>query len=76
MDDPGGILPAGYIAIRKTSLWGLLGWRKHQGSATVDVVDAALMALAVDGDVVCTSDVGDLEHLAAIRGVEIRIVGV
>ena len=45
-------------------------------AATADVVDAAVVALAVDGDQIYTSDVGDIEHLAAVRGVEVRIIGV
>lgn len=40
------------------------------------VVDAALVALAVDGDLIYTSDVDDLEHLAAARGVEVHLVRV
>ena len=41
-----------------------------------DVVDAALVLLAVDGDSVLTSDVEDLEQLAAAAGLHIDIVPV
>lgn len=41
-----------------------------------DVVDAALVLLAVDGDVVLTSDPADLEPLASAAGLHIDIVPV
>ena len=41
-----------------------------------DVVDAALVLLAVDGDVLVTSDAADLEPLAAAAGLHVDIVPV
>ncbi len=41
-----------------------------------DVVDAAVVLLAVDGDQVLTSDPGDLSALAATAGVHVELVGV
>ena len=41
-----------------------------------DVVDAALVLLAVDGDSVLTSDADDIERLAAATGLHIDIVPV
>jgi hypothetical protein len=41
-----------------------------------DVVDAALVLLAVDDDSVLTSDVEDLEQLAAAAGLHVDIVPV
>lgn len=41
-----------------------------------DVVDAALVLLAVDGDIVLTSDPSDLEPLASAAGLHIDIVPV
>ncbi len=40
----------------------------------LDVVDAALVLLAVDGDFLLTSDPADLEPLAAIAGLHVDIV--
>jgi len=45
-------------------------------SRTADVVDAALVLLAVDGDSVLTSDTDDLAHLASCAGLELEIVRV
>lgn len=45
-------------------------------ASTADVVDAALISLAKDGDIVLTSDVDDLAHLARTRGVHVEIVPV
>lgn len=39
---------------------------RHAGTA--DVVDATLIDIAIDGDEVLTSDVGDVRHLAAAAG--------
>jgi predicted nucleic acid-binding protein len=39
-----------------------------------DVIDAALVLLASDGDVVVTSDPGDLERLARTAGLAVDIV--
>ena len=41
-----------------------------------DVIDAALVLLAADGDMVLTSDARDLEPLAAVAGLHIDIVSV
>jgi hypothetical protein len=43
---------------------------------TDDVMDAALVLLAADGDVLLTADAGDLEPLAAAAGLHIDIVPV
>ena len=39
-----------------------------------DVIDAALVLLAADGDVIVTSDIDDIERLAAASGRELEIV--
>ena len=41
-----------------------------------DIVDAALVLLAVDGDFVLTSDAGDVERLASAAGLHIDVVPV
>lgn len=41
-----------------------------------DVVDAALVALAADGDVILTSDPDDLAALAEAAGLHVDLVGV
>jgi hypothetical protein len=43
---------------------------------TTDVVDAALVLLAVDGDSILTSDPQDIAHLAGAVGVDADIVPV
>lgn len=43
-------------------------------SATSDVVDAAVVLLAVDGDVIATSDPGDLEPLVQATGRAVELV--
>jgi len=43
---------------------------------TADVIDAALIVLASDGDRVLTSDPSDLEALAAAAGVHVELVEV
>jgi predicted nucleic acid-binding protein len=45
-------------------------------SGTSDVVDALLMLTAKDGDIVYTSDPGDLTYLAGILGLDVEIVPV
>ena len=40
-----------------------------------DAIDAALVALAHDGDDVLTSDVADIRALAAAAGVHVEIIG-
>ena len=49
----------------------LLGW-----AGMTDVIDAALVLLASDGDLVLTSDPSDLGPLAAIAGLHVDIVPV
>jgi hypothetical protein len=41
-----------------------------------DAIDAALVALASDGDDILTSDVNDLRDLAAAAGVHVELIGV
>lgn len=41
-----------------------------------DVIDAALVMLAEDGDLILTSDPGDLTSLSSARGVHVEIVRV
>lgn len=55
---------------------GRLAAELMERAETSDVVDAALIALAADGDIVYTPDVGDLKHLAEVRGLDIDIVRV
>ena len=43
-------------------------------SRTSDAIDAALVLLAADGDHIVTSDVGDLEPLAALAGRHVELV--
>ncbi len=45
-------------------------------SGTSDAIDAALICLAYDGDVVLTSDAGHLELLAGPAGAHIELVPV
>ncbi|HVE47080.1 MAG TPA: hypothetical protein VNA57_10100 [Acidimicrobiales bacterium] len=45
-------------------------------SGTADVVDAALVLLAADGDEILTSDPEDLRRLAATAGVHVDLVPV
>jgi hypothetical protein len=44
------------------------------GSA--DVIDAALVLLAVDGDLIFTSDTGDLDELATAAGTHLELIHV
>ena len=41
-----------------------------------DIVDAAVVTLAADGDTILTSDTGDLEALADAAGVHVDLVAV
>ena len=71
----GRLLPALEIA----SLDAALGQRAGVllgRSRMADVVDAALVLLAVDGDILLTSDTDDLAPLAAAAGLHIDIVPV
>jgi hypothetical protein len=43
-------------------------------SGGADVVDAALMCLAMDGDEIVTSDAGDLVELARSSGVHVDLI--
>jgi len=45
-------------------------------SGTSDVVDAALMIAAADGDVIYTSDPEDMAHLAMTLGLDVEIIRV
>jgi hypothetical protein len=45
-------------------------------SRTKDVIDAALILLAEDGDLLLTADPGDLETLAAAAKLHVDIVAV
>ncbi len=42
----------------------------------VDAIDAALVALASDGDDILTSDIDDLRSLAAAAGVHVELIAV
>jgi hypothetical protein len=46
----------------------------HAGST--DVIDAALVLLARDGDDILTSDAGDLEPLAVLTGRHVELIAV
>jgi hypothetical protein len=43
-------------------------------SGGADVIDAALMCLAMDGDEILTSDAGDLVELATSSGVHVDLI--
>ena len=43
-------------------------------SGTSDVVDAAVVAIASDGDVIATSDPGDIRLLAAAADIDVGII--
>jgi hypothetical protein len=43
-------------------------------SGTTDVIDAALVLLAADGDDIVTSDLEDLEPLAALAGRHVELL--
>lgn len=45
-------------------------------TGTVDVIDAALVMLAADGDVIYTSDPEDIARLAAERDLHVEVVRV
>ncbi len=45
-------------------------------TGTADVIDAAVALLAFDGDVIHTSDPGDLAHLVATLGRHVEVVPV
>jgi hypothetical protein len=45
-------------------------------AGTADVIDAALVLLAVDGDDIATSDADDLEPLAALLGLHVELIRV
>ena len=69
------LLPALDIAPLDAALGrraGLLLGRARQE----DAVDAALVLLASDGDLVLTSDAGHLSQLAAVAGLHVDIVAV
>jgi uncharacterized protein YaiI (UPF0178 family) len=41
-----------------------------------DVIDAALVLLAADGDLIVTSDTGDLDALATAAGTHLELIHV
>lgn len=43
-------------------------------SGTADAIDAAVICLAIDGDEIVTSDVGDLRPLAEAAGIHVDLV--
>jgi hypothetical protein len=45
-------------------------------AGTGDVIDAALVLLATDGDEIVTSDAADLKPLAALTGQHVELVHV
>lgn len=45
-------------------------------TGTADPIDAAVVAMAVDGDVILTSDPDDLERLAHAHGAHVELVAV
>lgn len=45
-------------------------------AGTADVIDAAVVMLAADGDIIYTSDPDDIAHLAAVRDLHVDIVPV
>jgi hypothetical protein len=47
-----------------------------KAARAVDAIDAALVALASDGDDILTSDVDDLRSLAAAAGVHVELIAV
>ena len=49
----------------------LLGW-----AGTADVIDAAVVLLAGDGDEIVTSDPTDLRALALVAGVQVELIPV
>ena len=67
------------LAVDVVGLDGALGRRAGVllgATGTADVVDAALVALAGDGDRVLTGDVGDLRVLAEAHGADVELVAV
>jgi hypothetical protein len=47
-----------------------------KAARAVDAIDAALVAIASDGDDILTSDVDDLRSLAAAAGVHVELIAV
>ncbi|MCC6897380.1 MAG: hypothetical protein IT377_00320 [Polyangiaceae bacterium] len=47
-----------------------------KSSGSTDVIDAALVALAGDGDDILTSDLGDIQPLAVAAGVHVELIQV
>ena len=62
------------VALRPTLQRGITAARLRRNLA--DVIDAALVLLADDGDQIITSDPDDLEPLAAASGHHVEIVRV
>ena len=69
------LLPAIEIAPIDAEL-GRRAGQLLKASKTADVVDAALVVLASDGDDVLTSDVGDLQVLAVAAAVHLELIPV
>jgi hypothetical protein len=63
------------IAVLDDALGRRAGLLLNQ-SRTSDVIDAAVVLLAADGDSILTSDPDDLERLALAAGVHVDIVAV
>jgi hypothetical protein len=63
------VLPLDHEMGRRAGI--LLGWAR-----STDVVDAAVVLLAMDGDTILTSDPGDLRVLAAESGTHLELVPV
>lgn len=47
-----------------------------KSSGSSDVIDAALVALAGDGDDILTSDLGDIQPIAVAAGVHVELIQV
>ena len=69
-------LLAGLDVVPLDSLLGRRAGVLISESKTEDVLDAALVLLAADGDMLVTSDPGDLEPLASAAGLHVDIVRV
>jgi hypothetical protein len=67
------LLPALHTAALDASLGRRAGVLMGQ-ARTTDVVDAALVLLAVDGDSIVTSDPDDIAHLAVSAGLDADIL--
>ncbi len=66
----------GMIVIPLDPALGMRTGKLQASAGSDDIVDAALVALCRDGDVVLTSDEDDVLSLAAYAGVDVEIVEV